>query len=109
VLAQEFEKIFPKSTTDIPCPLSEEDQKEGKEPEYIKSINTDQLQYTLVGCIQEMQSLLQDNLKENIYHKEVIQKQQDQINHLMSTNEILMKQISELTQAVNSITMKLKG
>jgi hypothetical protein len=109
VLAQEFEKIFPKSTTDIPCPLSEEEQKEGKEPEYIKSINTDQLQYTLVGCIQEMQLLLQNNLKENIDNKQVIENQQKQINHLLSTNGILMKQIADLTQAVNSITTRLKS
>jgi hypothetical protein len=72
VLAQEFEKIFPKSTTDIPCPLSEEEQKEGKEPEYIKSINTDQLQYTLVACVQELQTTIEKQQKEIKELKEML-------------------------------------
>jgi hypothetical protein len=58
---------------------------------------------------QEQNLLFQNNLKENIDHKEVIQKQQDQINHLMSTQDLLVKQISELTIAMNNITSRLKG
>lgn len=48
VIAQEFAKVFPKSIYDIPVPNSEET---------IKSINLDQMNYTLLGAVKELMSI----------------------------------------------------
>lgn len=55
VVAQEFEKIFPKSITDMPTP-------DGKDT--IKSINLDQMHYTLLGCVKNLQEITETQAKE---------------------------------------------
>jgi hypothetical protein len=99
VVAQEFEQVFPKSTSNMECPQSEEEMKEGKEKEYIKTINTDQLQYTLVGCVQELQK--------------TIEAQQQQIDKVMNVASLqasqidqLIKHMTDLTNQVNELTKK---
>lgn len=73
VLAQEFERIFPKSVTDMPTP---------DEKDTIKSINLDQMNYTLLGAVKELM-----NITEN---------QQKTINQLI-------EHVSTLTNAFNEL------
>jgi hypothetical protein len=102
VLAQEYEQVFPKSTINMPCPMTEEEEKSGKEKQYIKSINTDQLQYTLVGCVQELQKKVETQANEVATLQATIDQQASQISQLIQHMTDLTNQLNALTQKINS-------
>jgi hypothetical protein len=82
VLAQEFQEIFPKSIQEVPIPDSEDT---------IKSINLDQLNYTLVGAVQEQHKII-------VEQENKIKNQEDRIKHLEGAilqHNILLSQIVE--------------
>jgi hypothetical protein len=113
-IAQEVQKVLPAIVSEYkepiigPSNLTDENGMRIDECTTNLGLDTMALIPFLVGAVKEL-SLFQNNLKENIDHKEVIQKQQDQINHLLRTQELLVKQISELTIAMNNITSRLKS
>jgi hypothetical protein len=114
-IAQEVQKVLPAIVSEykepIVGPSNLVDENGMRIDECITNLGVDTMALIpfLVGAFKEHDLLFQNNLKENIDNKEVIQKQQDQINHLLITQELLVKQISELTIAMNNITSRLKG
>jgi len=91
VLAQELETVFPKSVTETEDP-------ETKKP--FKAIDTRQMYYTLVGCVQELQ-----NRVETLTTK--CNKYEEQITVLQSQNDLFMKQLIDLTNQMNELTKKI--
>ena len=75
VIAQEFREIFPRSVMEQEDPISHNS--------YL-SINTDQMYYTLIGCVQKQQEKIED--------------QQNQINELKSTQVLQAQMIAQLMQ-----------
>jgi hypothetical protein len=83
ILAQELELIFPKSVSSIKGLNNLPD---------LKTINIDQINYSLIGALQQCQK--------------IIEIQNIEIKELKATNEILMQRLNDLEEKINILSTR---
>jgi hypothetical protein len=113
-LAQDIQEVIPNIVSEFKQPIKDAPQIPNPETGMLEDQQETKLGYDpvslipfIVGSIKEQQSILNNQSEKLQEQKDKIDNYEKQINHLLSTQEILLKQLADLTQAVNAITSRM--